>query len=85
MNGPAAGTPLPDHLLLPHPARLDAGRADFEAIMAAHDGAVANGQGGYVDPATGLFVMTAAALWARGECCTNGCRHCPYAERPTTN
>jgi len=53
MNGPAAGTPLPDHLRLPHPARLDAGRADFEAIMAAHDGAVANGQGGYVDPRPG--------------------------------
>lgn len=37
-----------------------------------------SGEPGYVDPDTGLFVMTAAALLARGECCGSGCRHCPY-------
>ena len=44
----------------------------------AHDAAVAAGEPGYLDPATGLFVMTAAYLRERGWCCGNGCRHCPY-------
>jgi hypothetical protein len=52
--------------------RLDA------ATLAAHDEAVARGESGYLDPRTGLFVMTAAFLRARGYCCGNGCRHCPY-------
>lgn len=46
----------------------------------AHDDAVAAGEPGYLDPATGLFVMTAAYLAARDWCCGNGCRHCPYQE-----
>jgi mycothiol synthase len=33
---------------------------------------------GYVDPETGLYVLTAEYLLARGTCCRNGCRHCPY-------
>jgi ATP-binding cassette subfamily B (MDR/TAP) protein 1 len=44
----------------------------------AHDAAVARGVPTYRDPATGYDVMTAPALAARGECCDNGCRHCPY-------
>ena len=36
----------------------------------------------YPDPATGLFVLTAATLAARAECCGNGCRHCPYVGGP---
>jgi hypothetical protein len=48
------------------------------AIAAAHDAAVAAGEPGYLDPDTGYFVFTAAALAARGECCGSGCRHCPY-------
>lgn len=44
-----------------------------------HDAAEAAGQPGYLDPATGLFVMTATSLRKRGHCCGNGCRHCPYA------
>ena len=36
-----------------------------EAAQRAHDLAVANGQSGYLDPASGLFVMTASALAAR--------------------
>lgn len=48
------------------------------AIQRAHDAAVAAGQAGYLDPTTGLFVMTAAFLDERGWCCGNGCRHCPW-------
>ena len=46
----------------------------------AHDDAVARGATTYRDPATGYDVMTAPALIARGECCGNGCRHCPYPQ-----
>lgn len=49
-----------------------------EAAQRAHDLAVAKGQSGYLDPASGLFVMTASALAARERCCGSGCRHCPY-------
>lgn len=49
-----------------------------EVAEAAHQAATERGEGGYFDPATGLFVMTAATLAARGTCCGSGCRHCPY-------
>ena len=49
-------------------------------IVAAHDAAVASGEPGYIDPTTGLFVLTAAYLADRGTCCDNGCRHCPYVK-----
>jgi hypothetical protein len=48
--------------------------------MAAHDRAVEYGHGGYLDPHSGLFVMTATSLRERGWCCQRGCRHCPYVE-----
>ncbi len=48
--------------------------------MRAHDAAVRAGQGGYLDPSSGLFVMTASGLAERGYCCDNGCRHCPFGE-----
>ena len=51
---------------------------DEPGWQAAHDAAVERGDAGYLDPDTGLFVMTAAELLARGFCCGNGCRHCPY-------
>jgi hypothetical protein len=35
------------------------------------------GDAGYTDPVTGNFVFTAAYLASR-DCCTCGCRHCPY-------
>jgi hypothetical protein len=44
----------------------------------AHEQAMRDGADGYTDPATGLFVFTAAYLAARGTCCESGCRHCPY-------
>jgi len=31
----------------------------------------------------GLMVLTARFLWARGYCCDNGCRHCPYPKSST--
>lgn len=52
--------------------------ADDPRVRAAHDAAVAAGEGGYLDPDSGLFVLTAAYLRERGYCCGNGCRHCPY-------
>ena len=49
-----------------------------QAIAEAHAAAIAAGEAGYLDPASGLFVLTAATLLERGECCGQGCRHCPY-------
>jgi hypothetical protein len=51
-----------------------------EETLAAHAAAEARGDQGYLDPRTGLFVLTAAYLRERGYCCGNGCRHCPYDE-----
>ena len=63
---------------LPHPTRLAPEAEGYREIMAVHDAAVADGQAGYLDPFTGLFVMTSSFHLARGKCCHNGCRHCPY-------
>ena len=30
----------------------------------------------------GKYVFTAYFLKARGYCCSNDCRHCPYKEKP---
>lgn len=62
----------------PHEQRLSPDHPLFGEIMAAHDAAVAAGPPGYLDPGTGLFVMTADHHVRRGKCCHNGCRHCPY-------
>jgi hypothetical protein len=62
--------PHPDRLGLDHPLR--------DELLSAHAAALAAGQPGYVDPATGLFVLTAEYLAQRGWCCDKGCRHCPY-------
>lgn len=51
-----------------------------ERVRAAHAAAEADGQAGYLDPSTGLFVLTATYLRDRGTCCGNGCRHCPYGD-----
>lgn len=32
----------------------------------------------YLDPTTGLKVLTEYYLLERGFCCSTGCRHCPY-------
>ena len=45
-----------------------------------HDQAVEKGQRHYVDPETGFWVFTALQLRAKGACCGQGCRHCPWPE-----
>lgn len=54
---------------------LGPGRNEAEV---AHDAADTAGHDGYIDPRTGLFVMTRGYLLRRGSCCSAGCRHCPY-------
>ncbi|HYN94522.1 MAG TPA: DUF5522 domain-containing protein [Pilimelia sp.] len=71
---PLAARPLTE----PHPSRLAPGHAGRAGILAAHAAALAAGAAGYADPDTGLFVLTAGFLAARGTCCGRGCRHCPY-------
>lgn len=66
---------------MPHPARFGPDHADYEAAMAAHRAAVEAGHDGYIDPTTGLFVLTATVLAAR-PCCDQGCRHCPWVAAP---
>lgn len=62
----------------PKPDRLPPDHPRYAEIMASHDAAVAAGDAGYLDPDSGLFVLTAAFLAERGTCCGRGCRHCPY-------
>ncbi|MGH8867191.1 MAG: DUF5522 domain-containing protein [Actinomycetes bacterium] len=69
-----AGRPLTE----PHPARLPLDHPRRAEVLAAHAAALDAGELGYLDPNTGLFVLTAAYLRDRGYCCERGCRHCPY-------
>jgi Family of unknown function (DUF5522) len=62
--------PKASRLPLAHPRRNE--------ILAAHAAALRTGHATYVDPDTGLMVLTAATLLAQENCCGNGCRHCPY-------
>ena len=71
-------TPAPRSLFEPHPERLPLDDPDRATILAAHRAAVEAGEPGYLDPASGLFVITAAEHVRRGHCCANECRHCPY-------
>jgi hypothetical protein len=71
---PLAARPLAE----PHAERLAPDHPRRAEILAAHESAMAAGQAGYLDPETGLFVLTAAFLADRGTCCERGCRHCPY-------
>jgi hypothetical protein len=64
----------------PHPDRFPPASPGYRAALAAHAEALAAGRPGYVDPATGRFVFSAAELAAKGTCCDTGCRHCPYLE-----
>jgi hypothetical protein len=70
----------PDRLV-PASDRLDPSRADYVAVIDAHHAALLAGEAGYLDPGTGLFVLTAGTLWSRGACCEQGCRHCPFVDR----
>ncbi|BCJ73163.1 hypothetical protein CS0771_27070 [Catellatospora sp. IY07-71] len=71
-------TLAPRELDEPHPSRLRPDHPGRAEILAKHAEALRDGTPGYLDPATGLFVLSAAFLAKRGFCCTRGCRHCPY-------
>ena len=73
---------MPPSSLTPHPDRLPPSAPAYAEILARHREAVESGRPGYIDPVTGLFVLTARYLWERGSCCDSGCRHCPWIERP---
>ena len=62
----------------PHPARLPTDHPRLIDILDAYRAALRRGDAGYLDPVTGLYVLTAATLADRGRCCEQGCRHCPY-------
>jgi hypothetical protein len=70
----------PRALTEPHPARLPADTPGRAAVLAAHSAALTAGEAGYLDPTSGLFVLTARFLADRGDCCGRGCRHCPYVD-----
>ena len=63
---------------LPDPSRLDPSRTDYALIIERHESAVRDGRSSYIDPASGLSVLTVTTLLERGSCCNSGCRHCPY-------
>ncbi|HEU4346740.1 MAG TPA: DUF5522 domain-containing protein [Actinoplanes sp.] len=73
---PPADRPLTE----PHPSRLPLDHPRRAEILGAHAVALAGDKPGYLDPETGLFVLTAAFLAERGTCCGRGCRHCPYVD-----
>jgi hypothetical protein len=62
----------------PHADRLSPADPAFGPIIEAHDRALRAGADTYVDPGSGLLVLTAGYLAGRGSCCGSGCRHCPY-------
>ena len=64
----------------PHPSRLPLEHPRRAEILATHAEALRAGDPGYLDPETGLFVLTAGFLANRGTCCGRGCRHCPYID-----
>lgn len=64
----ASGCPMVDS--------LDAARASL------HAQACERGVPGYLDPQSGLYVLSTNYLKERGFCCGNGCRHCPFVGTP---
>jgi hypothetical protein len=73
------GEPLAERpLTRPHSQRLSPDHPGYEEILRAHGAAMDSGEPSYLDPPSGLSVLTAAYLAARGTCCDSGCRHCPY-------
>ncbi|WP_244872314.1 DUF5522 domain-containing protein [Catellatospora sp. TT07R-123] len=64
----------------PHPTRLSEDHPQREEVLRRHGEALSTGHPGYLDPANGLFVLSAAFLAKRGFCCDRGCRHCPYVD-----
>lgn len=52
--------------------------SDDPRIQRIHEAACRRGDTGYIDPDSGLMVLTAHYLSRRGYCCGTGCRHCPF-------
>jgi hypothetical protein len=77
-EAPRRQRPVSRSLFEPHPDRLPLDHPNRAGILAAHRAAVEAGEPGYLDPDSGLFVITAAEHVRRGHCCANDCRHCPY-------
>jgi hypothetical protein len=75
-----SGRLRPDGLTSPRLDRFDPAGPGHGPAMEAHAEAVEARLPGYIDPGTGLFVMTAVYLAERTWCCGRGCRHCPYEE-----
>ena len=73
---------LPQDRAQPLRSRLPTDPTLRAAILDVHAGALHAGRDTYLDPATGLVVLTALALWCNGGCCHSGCRHCPYHDGP---
>ena len=71
---PLADRPLAE----PHPDRLAPDDPAYPQIIEAHAAALRAGADTYVDPRSGLTVLTTGYLARRGFCCDSGCRHCPY-------
>lgn len=63
----------------PSIARLPLTVPRREEVIAAHGEALRQGDDGYDDPVTGLYVFTSQYLATR-DCCDLGCRHCPYCD-----
>ncbi len=67
----------------PHPSRFPPDAPGYDEALRRHRVAIDEGDPGYLDPVSGLFVLTAAHHADRGTCCEQGCRHCPYIwDRP---
>lgn len=43
-----------------------------------HALACQRGAAGYLDPTSGLYVLSSTYLRRQGRCCGKGCRHCPW-------
>lgn len=74
MDEPLADRPL----TRPSARRLKPSHPQYDLILAVHQAAIEQGEPGYRDPVSKLFVFTAKFLADRGYCCNSGCRHCPY-------
>ena len=81
MTRPPDAEPLADRPLTePHPSRFPLDHPARDEVLARHAAAMAANEPGYLDPDSGLFVLSARYLADRGWCCGRGCRHCPYVD-----
>jgi hypothetical protein len=65
-------------LTIPATSRVPLDTPGRAELLATHATAMEQGEAGYLDPTSGLYVLTAQFLADRGTCCERGCRHCPY-------